>query len=76
MMLLGNYKTAIVQYEKSIAINPNVAAVHNNLGISLLEWDRMEEAETHYVYVPGQPPQKKTVKIGLVSGDKTEIVEH
>jgi len=31
--------------------------------------------DSHYVYVPGKPPQKKTVKIGLVVGDKTEIVE-
>lgn len=31
--------------------------------------------DSHHVYLPGKPPQKKTVQIGLVVGDKTEIVE-
>lgn len=33
------------------------------------------ETETSYVYLPGNSPIKKTVKVGLVSGDKTEILE-
>jgi hypothetical protein len=33
------------------------------------------DTDTPYVYLPGPKPQKKTVKIGLVAGDKTEIVE-
>ena len=28
-----------------------------------------------YVYLPGEKPKKRTVKTGLVAGDKTEIVE-
>jgi multidrug resistance efflux pump len=33
------------------------------------------DSDSNYVYLPGQTPQKKVVKIGLVAGDKTEIVE-
>jgi multidrug efflux pump subunit AcrA (membrane-fusion protein) len=33
------------------------------------------ESEGSYVYLPGNPPQKKPVKTGLAAGDKTEIVE-
>ena len=36
-----------------------------------------EDADTDasYVYLPGEKPKKRTVKTGLVAGDKTEIVE-
>lgn len=33
------------------------------------------ETETSFVYLPGPKPQKKTVKVGMVVGDQTEIVE-
>jgi RND family efflux transporter MFP subunit len=33
------------------------------------------DTEASYVYLPGDKPTKKTVKTGLVAGDKTEIVE-
>jgi multidrug resistance efflux pump len=33
------------------------------------------DADAPYVYLAGDKPQKKTVKIGLVAGDKTEIVD-
>jgi multidrug efflux pump subunit AcrA (membrane-fusion protein) len=60
--LTGNVKIVTASKEKALTI-PSSAVFED------------EEAETHYVYLPGQPPQKKTVKIGLISGDKTEIVE-
>jgi len=31
--------------------------------------------DSSYVYLPGDPPKRKTVKTGIVAGDKTEIVE-
>ena len=33
------------------------------------------EQETFYVYEPGETPKKKTVKIGMVANDKTEILD-
>jgi multidrug efflux pump subunit AcrA (membrane-fusion protein) len=33
------------------------------------------DTDTFFVYLPGEPPKKKTVKTGLVTADKTEIVE-
>jgi len=33
------------------------------------------DTDSSYVYLPGDPPKRKTVKTGLVAGDKTEIVE-
>lgn len=33
------------------------------------------EDDSHFVYVPGDKPDKKSVKIGIISGGRTEILE-
>jgi RND family efflux transporter MFP subunit len=33
------------------------------------------DTEMSYVFIPGEKPKKRSVKTGLVAGDKTEIVE-
>lgn len=33
------------------------------------------EQESFYVYEPGETPRKKTVKVGIVANDKTEILD-
>jgi protein O-GlcNAc transferase len=49
MLFLGNFKTAISLYETCLSIHPDFAPAHNNLGVVLLEWDRIDEAEQHYL---------------------------
>jgi RND family efflux transporter MFP subunit len=60
--LTGTVKITTAQKDNALSV-PSSSVFENT------------DDETHYVYVPGKPPQKKTVKIGLISGDKTEIVE-
>ena len=48
MQALGKYKSAINVYQQSLAINPDNAQAHNNIGIVLAEWDRNDEALEHY----------------------------
>jgi multidrug efflux pump subunit AcrA (membrane-fusion protein) len=60
--LTGNVKIATAQKENALTV-PGSAVFEDS------------DNDTHYVYLPGKTPEKKTVKIGLISGDKTEIVE-
>jgi protein O-GlcNAc transferase len=45
----GHYKTAIEVFRQSLKINPANAQAHNNLGTVLSEWDKDDEAKTHYL---------------------------
>jgi hypothetical protein len=60
--LTGSAKIVTAQKENALSV-PSSAVFED------------PDTETSYVYLPGDKPKKKTVKIGLVAGDKTEIVE-
>src|SRR5262249_24049947 len=60
--LTGSAK--IVTAQKENALSVPTSAVFDDL-----------DTDASYVYLPGEKPKKKTVKTGLVAGDKTEIVE-
>ncbi|MBS0265012.1 MAG: HlyD family efflux transporter periplasmic adaptor subunit [Planctomycetes bacterium] len=60
--LTGTVKIMTVQKDNALTV-PSSAVFENS------------DDDTHYVYLPGKTPLKKTVKIGVVSGDRTEIVE-
>ena len=48
MVRAGRVPEAISHYEQALRINPNVAAVHNNLGVALELLGRSQEAMGHY----------------------------
>ena len=48
LQAMGKFKLAIDQYKNTLAINPDNALAHNNLGIVLTEWDHFDEAKLHY----------------------------
>jgi multidrug resistance efflux pump len=60
--LTGSAK--VVTAEKDNVLNVPSSAVFED-----------SDGDTSYVYLPGDKPKKRTVKTGLVAGDKTEIVE-
>lgn len=60
--LTGSAKIVTNRKENALSV-PNTAVFED------------PDTESWYVYLPGAKPQKKTVTIGLITGDKTEIVE-
>ena len=49
----------------------------NDAALSVPSTAVFEDAdnESFYVYLPGEKPQKKVVKTGLVTGGKTQILD-
>lgn len=60
--LTGSAKIVTAQKENALSV-PSSAVFED------------PDTDASYVYLPGEPPQKRPVKTGLVAGDKTEIVE-
>lgn len=54
----------IVTYERDNALFVASSAVFEDA-----------DQESFYVYEPGEKPKKKTVRVGIVAGDKTEILD-
>ena len=48
LKILAGYDDAIKSYERAIALNPNFAEAHNNLGNVFKDLDRLDDAIKSY----------------------------
>jgi tetratricopeptide (TPR) repeat protein len=77
----GDHEGAVRSYRQALEMNPNSAVYHNNLGLSLAEGGKLEEAKAEFINALEYDPDQKDVHNNLGSllrrqGNFEEAIAH